>query len=113
MMKLLLLLIYCLIFIAVAIILFAIIQIKLAGMNIKDFWIFIQANDILDNLHLISQKYDKMNAQEQIIFLSQAEQVFNAFEKVPSQIWEEDYTKYIDVLEAYKNIRLLRWAEIN
>ena len=54
-------------------------QIKLAGMHVKDFWTFIEANDILDRLYRLSKMYDKMNAQEQIVFLSEAEKVFSAF----------------------------------
>lgn len=112
-MNLLLGFIYCLIFIIVALVAFAVMQIKLAGMNVKDFWSFIKANDILDRLYRISKKYDRMNAGEQLIFLSEAEKVFNAFEKVPSEIWEEEYSKYKEVLEAYRSIRMLRWAEVN
>lgn len=110
-MNVLTVIIYFLIFVIVALIAFAVIQIKLAGMNVKDFWSFIEANDILDRLYSLSKKYDKMNAQEQIIFLTEAEKVFNAFEKVPSEVWEEEYSKYKEVLEAYRSIRMLRWAE--
>ena len=102
--------IYILIFIIVALIAFAVMQIKLAGMHVKDFWTFIEANDILDRLYRLSKMYDKMNAQEQIVFLSEAEKVFSAFERVPNEVWEEEYLKYKQVLDTYKNIRLLRWA---
>lgn len=112
-MSLLFSIIYILFFIFVAFVLFAIMQIKLAGMNVKDFWYFIEANDILDRLYRNSKKYDKMNAQEQIVFLLQAEKVFNAFEKVPNAVWEDEYSKYTYVLEAYKGIKMLRWAEVN
>ena len=54
-----------------------------------------------------------MSLQEQIIFLSEAEKMFRAFEKVPSQIWEDEYEKYSHILEVYKNIRMLRWADAN
>ena len=83
----------------------------MAGMNVKDFWTFIEANDILDRLYRLSKMYDKMNAQEQIVFLSEAEKVFSAFERVPNEVWEEEYLKYKQVLDTYKNIRMLRWAE--
>ena len=97
--------IYILIFIIVALIAFAVMQIKLAGMHVKDFWTFIEANDILDRLYRLSKMYDKMNAQEQIVFLSEAEKVFSAFERVPNEVWEEEYLKYKQVLDTYKNIR--------
>ena len=80
-------------------------QIKLAGMHVKDFWTFIEANDILDRLYRLSKMYDKMNAQEQIVFLSEAEKVFSDFERVPNEVWEEEYLKYKQVLDTYKNIR--------
>ena len=105
-------LIYILIFIIVLLILLAIMQIKMAGMNIKDFWDFIQANDLLDRLYKFSKQYEKLNQQQQIIFLMEAEKVFSAFDKVPNMLWEEEYSKYIKVLETYKDIKLIRW-EIN
>ena len=110
-MKILLIIIYALIVIAFVLIGYAVMQIKLAGMNVKDFWSFIEANVTLDKLYKLSKQYDHMNYTEQIIFLSEAEKVFNAFDKVPTSIWEEEYSKYIDVLEAYRNLRVLRWAE--
>ena len=51
-----------------------------------------------------------MSPQEQIVFLSEAEKVFDAFDKIPDMIWEDEYRKYADVLEAYKNIRVNRWS---
>ena len=36
---------------------FAIMQIKMAGMEVKDFWSFIKANEDLDKLYLFSKKY--------------------------------------------------------
>lgn len=102
-------LIYILIFIIILLVLMAVMQIKMAGMNIKDFWDFIQANDLLDRLYKFSKQYDKLNPQQQIIFLMEAEKVFSAFDKVPNMLWEEEYSKYIKVLETYKDIKLLRW----
>ena len=51
-----------------------------------------------------------MSPQEQIVFLMEAEKVFSAFEKVPQMIWEDEYQKYRDVLNTYKNIKVLRWS---
>lgn len=106
-----LMLIYILIFIIFALILFAIAQIKLAGIDIKDFWGFIEANQLLDKLYRFAKKYDKLTAQEQLIFLSEAEKVFDAFDKVPAMLWEEEYQKYMDVLDKYKNIKVVRWSQ--
>ena len=109
-MKELITLIYVLIFGIIALIAFAVMQIKLIGLNVKDFWSFIEANEMLDKLYKVAKKYELMNQQEQVVFLMEAEKVFNAFDKVPQAIWEEEYEKYSDVLNAYKNIKVYRWA---
>ena len=105
--------IYILLFIIFALVAYAIMQLKLAGMNVKDFWSFIEANQMLDKLYAFSKKYQKMSPQEQIIFLMEAEKVFSAFDKVPKMIWEEEYEKYEDVLNTYKDIKVLRWVSSN
>ena len=58
-----------LIFIIITLIMFAIMQINMAGIEVKDFWSFIKANEELDKLYLFSKKYNKMSPQEKIIFL--------------------------------------------
>ena len=107
----LLLIIYVLIFVIFALILFAIAQIKLAGMKVKDFWSFIEANQVLDKLYRFAKRYDRLSPQEQLIFLSEAEKVFTAFDKVPNMLWEEEYQKYMEVLDKYKNIKVVRWSQ--
>ena len=102
--------IYILAFIIFALIAYAVLQIKLFGMNVKDFWSFIEANQILDRLYQFSKKYEKLTVQEQIIYLKQAETIFNAFDKVPNSLWEDEYDKYNTVLERYRNIKMLRWS---
>ena len=106
-----LLLIYVLIFVIFALVLFAIAQIRLAGMKVKDFWGFIEANQVLDKLYRFAKKYERLSPQEQLIFLTEAERVFTAFDKVPNMLWEEEYQKYMDVLDKYKNIKVIRWSE--
>lgn len=54
----LLIVVYILIFIISALVLYAIMQIKLAGIEVKDFWSFIEANQILVN-YMNSQKNTK------------------------------------------------------
>ena len=102
--------IYLLLLIIFGLIAFSIFQLKLAGIKVKDFWGFIQANQMLDKLYTFAKKYSKMSPQEQIIFLSEAEKVFDAFDKIPSIIWEDEYRKYSQVVDAYKNIRVDRWS---
>lgn len=101
--------IYALIFIIIALVGYAVMQIKLFGLNVKDFWSFIEANQILDKLYIFSKKYEKLSTQEQIIYLAEAEKIFTAFDKVPTSLWEEEYQKYSEVLDKYKDIKIQRW----
>ena len=103
--------IYILVFIIFALIAYAILQIKMFGMKIKDFWSFIEANQMLDKLYKFARQYENMSPQEQIIYLAEAEKIFNAFDKVPASIWEEETNKYQNVLDAYKDIKVMRWIE--
>lgn len=105
--------IYILLLIIFGLIVFSIMQLKLAGIKVKDFWSFIQANQMLDKLYIFSKKYQLMTPQEQIVFLSEAEKVFDAFDKIPDMIWEEEYRKYSQVVETYKSIRVARWNRQN
>ena len=102
--------IYILVFIIFALIAFAILQLRLAGIKVKDFYGFIQANQMLDKLAKFTKKYKSLSRQEQIIFLKEAEKVFEAFDKIPSLLWEDEYQKYVDVLNTYKDIKILRWV---
>ena len=105
----LLAIIYILIFIIITLIIYAVVQLKMVGIKVKDFWSFIEANQMLDKLYAFATKYKKLSIQEQLIFLKEAEKVFDAFEKVPDMLWEEEYQKYMEVLNTYKDIRMLRW----
>ena len=105
--------IYILIFIIFALIAYAVMQLKLFGIKIKDFWTFIDANQMLDKLYKFAMQYENMSPQEQVIYLSEAEKIFNAFDKVPDALWEEEYDKYKEVLTKYKDIKMLRWAGEN
>ena len=102
--------IYILVFIIFALIAYAILQIKMFGMKIKDFWSFIEANQMLDKLYKFARQYENMSPQEQIIYLAEAEKIFNAFDNVPDTLWEEEYDKYKEVLKKYKDIKMLSWA---
>ena len=100
-----------LIFIIITLIMVAIMQINMAGIEVKDFWSFIKANEELDKLYLFSKKYNKMSPQEKIIFLQETEKISNAFEKIPSIIWEDEYSKYRDVMDTYRDIKVDRWKD--
>ena len=103
--------IYLLVFAIFALVAMLVLQIRMAGIKIKDFASFIQANEMLDKLYKFSKRYGVMSPQEQIIFLSEAEKVFAAYDKIPTIVWEDEYRKYSEVLQAYQNIRMLRWNE--
>lgn len=104
-----LIIIYLLIFIAFFLVMLAVAQIRLAGIKVKDFWSFVEANQILDKLYIFAKKYEKLDVREQLIFLEEAEKVFDAFDKVPNMLWEEEYQKYMEVLNRYKDIKMVRW----
>ena len=103
--------IYILVFLIFALVAYAVLQIKLFGMKVKDFWSFIEANQMLDKLYRFAKQYENMSPQEQVIYLSEADKIFNAFDKVPNELWEEEYDKYKEVLSKYKDIKMLRWAD--
>ena len=105
--------IYILVFVIFALIVYSIMQLKMAGIKVRDFWSFIEANQMLDKLYAFSKKYEKMSPQEQIIFLMEAEKVFKAFDRIPTMIWEEEYEKYRKVLDTYQDIRVLRWESLS
>jgi hypothetical protein len=101
--------IYILLFIVFALVAYAVMQIKLAGIEVKDFWSFIEANQTLDKLYEFSKKYEKLSPQQKVIYLMEAEKVFTAFDKVPNIIWEDEFKKYDEVLNKYKEIKIERW----
>ena len=106
----LLVIIYILVLIIFALAAYAIMQIKLAGINVKDFWSFIEANQILDRLYAFSKKYKTLTPQQQVVYLMEAEKVFNAFDKIPNIVWEDEFKKYDEVLKKYKEIKIDRWV---
>ena len=101
--------IYILLFIIVALIGYSVVQIRLFGLKVKDFWSFIKANQILDRLYWFSKRYEQLSVQEQVIYLTEAEKIFTAFDKVPVELWEEEYDKYCKVLDKYRDIKVKRW----
>ena len=105
-----LIIIYILAFIIFMLVAFAVMQIKLTGMKVKDFWSFIEANQMLDKLYRFAIQYKKMSPQEQVIYLEEAEKIFTAFDKVPPELWDEEYEKYKEVLKKYNDIKMIRWV---
>ena len=84
-------------------------NIKMAGMEVNDFWDFIKSVEKLKKLYAFSKIYENLDIQEQIIFIKEAEQVFSAFEKVPTKLWEDEYQKYMKVLNRYQKEILKHW----
>ena len=108
-----LVIIYILVFVIFALVAYSVMQIKLFGMKIKDFWSFIEANQMLDKLYKFAMQYENMSPQEQLIYLAEAEKIFKAFDNVPDSLWEEEYDKYKKVLSKYQDIKMIRWVEEN
>ena len=106
----LLAIIYILILIIFGLTSYAVMQIKLAGIEVKDFWSFIEANQVLDKLYEFSKKYEKLSPQQKVVYLMEAEKVFKAFDKIPNIIWEDEFKKYDEVLKKYKEIKIERWV---
>jgi hypothetical protein len=100
-----------LVIVIISLIAFAVMQLKMAGIEIKDFYSFVKANENLDKLYVFSKKYNRMSPQEKVIFLSEAEKVSDAFSKIPSMVWEDEYSKYRDVMDIYRDIKIDRWKE--
>ena len=102
--------IYILVFLVFALILYAVMQLKLLGIKVKDFWDFIEANQMLDKLNSFAKQYQSMSPQEQVIYLAEAEKIFTAFDKVPEELWDEEYEKYKQLQKKYNDIKMFRWA---
>ena len=105
----LLAIIYVLILIIFALLAYAVMQIKLAGIEVKDFWSFIEANQALEKLYAFSKKYETLTPQQKVVYLLEAEKVFKAFDKIPNIVWEDEFKKYDEVLKKYKEIKVERW----
>ena len=101
---------YLLLFVVAGILGIICMKIKMAGMNVSDFFRFILAVNDLDSLYEFSKNNKDMSRKQQAAFLKQAEKVFSAFEKIPSIIWEDEYEKYNEILERYKDIKVYRWV---
>ena len=106
----LLAILYILILIIFGLAAYSVMQIKLAGIEVKDFWSFIEANQVLDKLYEFSKKYEKLSPQQKVVYLMEAEKVFKAFDKIPNIIWEDEFKKYDEVLKKYKEIKIERWV---
>lgn len=103
--------IFILLIFIVLLIIVAINQMQEAGIKVKDFVTFIRANENLDSLYKFAKRYDQMSPQEQVIYLAEAEKMFEAFDRIPETVWEDEHDKYSKVLDTYKNIRVMRWNE--
>lgn len=101
--------IFLLIIMIILLTLLAVAQIKMAGIEVKDFWSFMKANETLNKLYEFSLKYEKLSPQQQVLFLQEADTIFDAFAKVPDMLWEEEYPKYMEILNKYKDIKIKRW----
>ena len=109
----LLAIIFILVVFIVILIVSIVMQMRNAGIKVKDFMGFIRASQSLDDLYEFAKRYERMSPQQQIIYLAEAERMFEAFDKIPRSVWEEEQEKYDEVLDKYKDIRVMRWNEEN
>ena len=109
----LLAIIFILVVFIVILIVSIVMQMRNAGIKVKDFMGFIRASQSLDDLYEFAKRYERMSPQQQIIYLAEAERMFASFEKIPRCVWEEEQEKYDEVLDKYKDIRVMRWNEEN
>ena len=87
------------------------IQLSSIGLTISEFLDFIKANETLEKLEKKSHKADYFSETDRLTFLMESEEVFNVFDKVPSVLWEDLYPTYTNVLNTYRDIKMLRWAQ--
>ena len=67
----------------------AVMQIKMAGMEVKDFWSFMKANETLNKLYAFSLKYEKLTPQQQMKFLMLLEKYQTHYgKKIMKSIWK-------------------------
>ena len=104
---------YLVLFIIIGLFAVVCLRVKSAGMNVSDFFKFIFAINDFEHLYTYAKTNKDMTKKEEQAFVKSAEKMFSAFDKIPSIIWEEEYEKYSEVLEKYKDIRVLRWAKAN
>lgn len=109
-MEVMIICIYMLILIIIGLVVFAVMQIKLAGIKVKDFMSFIQANQLLDSLYRISRKCDNLNTQEQLCVSERKQKKYLKHLQNSTLVWEDEYRKYSQVLNTYKDIRVARWG---
>lgn len=112
-MTLLLDMLFIMLFVMGAIIIYIKLQLFSVGLTIGEFLDFVKANEILDNLDRKTQIVKRLNYNEKLSFLMESERVFEVFDKTPNVLWEDLYPKYMNVLETYKEIKMIRWAEAN
>ena len=62
--------------------------------------------DFKENNYVVSFKTVKNEYKE----VKVSEEVFKAFDKVPNELWEEEYDKYNTILQKYNDIKVLRWV---
>lgn len=99
--------------IIIVLVMFGIYQIKLTGLEIRDFWSFVKAHEKLNKLTNFAKKYQNLSKADQVLFLSEAQTVFDAFDKVPTKLWEDEYNKYMQLVERYQKERNKTWKNTN
>lgn len=88
---------------------FTLYNVNQAGMSANTFYNFILANVKLHKLYKFTLKYEKLTREDQLLFINEAKEVFDIYDKVPTLLWEEDYNTYMVVLDRYQKLRQEAW----
>jgi len=103
--------VYILVLISILVLIYIKMQLSSIGLTITEFLEFIKANEVLEKLNNRTYTYQNFNDDDKLIFLIESERVFKIFDKVPNVLWEDLYPAYNNVLNTYRDIKLLRWVE--
>ena len=91
--------------------LFLVHQINLAGMDVRSFYDFVNAHSKIDKMYFFAKKYQKMSRHDRDLFLEEAKKIFDAYDNVPTEMWEENYEKYMLLLDRYHKLKIDAWKD--
>lgn len=79
------------------------------GLEANDFISFLKADQKIDKIYKLAKKYNSLKTSEKIMFLDESKEIFDAFSKVPDRLWDNEYNKYMEILDTYQNAKIDKW----
>lgn len=79
------------------------------GIEVKDFIDFLKADQKIDKIYNLSKKYNSLSLNDKIMFLDESKEIFDSFSKVPDRLWDNEYNKYMDILDQYQKVKMENW----